>query len=117
MNAVDAREEMYELVEVDGMVCAFTNARIDRQTVSDSLCCYDVRDSDLCEGIFAEIRPHVLVNHWGTILCKIPFPLDDDGSYYPRKEENYLSESVTMKEYEMRELTLSEDQEFMIMKQ
>ena len=117
MNGVDAREETYELVEVDGIVCAFTNARLDRQTVSDFLYCYDVRDSDLCEGIFAEIRPHVLVNHWGTILCKQPFSLDDDGSYYPRKEENYLNESVTMKEYEMRKLTSLEDQESMIMKQ
>ena len=24
-----------------------------------------------------------MVNHWGTILCRGPFPLDEHGGYYP----------------------------------
>ncbi|MCR0410295.1 hypothetical protein MKD14_15450 [[Clostridium] innocuum] len=99
MQPIDATKETYELVEVDGHICAFTNARLDRETVSQSLHCYDIRDSDTCEGIFAEIKPYVLVNHWGTLLCKEPFPLEADGSYYPINEESYLSETITMSEY------------------
>ncbi len=100
MIPIDATKETYDLVEVDGHICAFTNARLDRKTVSQSLHCYDVRDSDICEGIFAEIKPHVLVNHWGTLLCKELFPLELDGSYYPIEEESYLGETITMEEYE-----------------
>lgn len=113
MIPIDAIKETYDLVDVDGHICAFTNARLDRKTVSQSLYCYDVRDSDTCEGIFAEIKPHVLVNHWGTLLCREPFPLETDGSYYPKDEESYLDETITMEEYEKLEINQFIDEQKM----
>ncbi len=83
MEALDAAKEDYELMEIDGRPALFTNLRIDRDTVPEGLFCYDVRDSDNLDGSFAEIAPFVRVNHWGTILCREPFPLDKSGSYYP----------------------------------
>lgn len=89
MAAFNAANELYELCELDGKPVAFTNMRLDRQTVPDGLYCYDVRDSDNCDGSCAEVKEFVMVNHWGTILCKSPFPLDERGSYYPREDMNH----------------------------
>ncbi|CAK7088809.1 MAG: hypothetical protein ENTB_04555 [Enterocloster aldenensis] len=83
MAAFDATKEGYMLAEIDGKPVLFTNMRLDRDTVPEGLFCYDIRDSDNLDGSFAEVKPHVLVNHRGTILCREPFPLDGHGSYYP----------------------------------
>lgn len=89
MAVFNAAEELYELCELDGKPVAFTNMCLNRQTVPTGLYCYDVRDSDNCDGSCAEVKPHIMVNHWGTILCKSPFELDEHGSYYPQEDMNY----------------------------
>ena len=98
MAALDAAKEGYELVEIDGHPVLFTNMRLDRDTVPEGIYCYDVRDSDELDGSMAEIRPHVLVNHWGTILCREPFPLDGRESYEP-EDWNFLGEDMTLAEF------------------
>ncbi|MCI9071470.1 MAG: hypothetical protein HFH80_01430 [Lachnospiraceae bacterium] len=98
MALYDAVKESYEVAEVDGRVVLFTNARLDRDTVPEGLFCYDVRDSDNLDGSFAQIAPFVLVNHWGTILCREPFPLDEGGSYYP-DDWGFLGESMGAVEF------------------
>ena len=47
---VDARNEDFELAEIDNVVVIFTNARIDRDTVPFDLYCYDVRESEGFSG-------------------------------------------------------------------
>ena len=96
----DATKIRYELVEVDGMECLFTNSRLDRSTVPEELHCYDVRDSDACDGTFAEIKKLVFVNHWGTILIKEPLPLDANGAYYLKETENYSGMGLTLEEFQ-----------------
>lgn len=86
------------LAEIDSRVVLFTNMRLDRDTVPDGLLCYDVRDSDNLDGSFAEVKPYVIVNHWGTILSREPFPMNEYGSYYP-EDYGYLSGSMTLEEY------------------
>lgn len=76
MAAFDAKKEGYELGEIDGKLVVFTNMRLDRQTIQESLHCYDIRDSDNLDGSCTELKVHVLVNHWGTVLCKEPFELE-----------------------------------------
>ncbi len=96
MRPVDARNQRYELIDLDGYICLFTDIRLDRNTIPESLYCYDVRDSDYCDGTFAEITPSVIVNYWGTIICKEPLPLDKYQSYYPKNDENYLPGNYTL---------------------
>lgn len=96
----DATKIRYELVEVDGMECLFTNSRLDRSTVPETLHCYDVRDSDDCDGTFAQIKKLVFVNHWGTILTKEPLPLDESDAYYPKDTEQYSGVELTLEEYQ-----------------
>lgn len=96
----DARKERYdELIDLDGYICLFTNIRLDRSTIPQSLYCYDVRDSDYCDGTFAEIRPSIMVNYWGAIICKRPLPLDNLQSYYPKSGENYLPGIYTLDDF------------------
>ena len=95
----DARDEDFELAEIDNVVVIFTNARIDRDTVPFDLYCYDVRESEGFSGDPVTLEKVVSINHWGTILSKKPFPLEDD-AYYPLKDGiNYLGETCTMDEF------------------
>jgi len=89
-------EETYQLIQMDGYNCLFTNLRLDRSLLPKGIHCYDVRDSDDLDGSFAEVQPFVLVNHWGTIICKDKIPLDKDGSYYPKDEEVFLDKSISL---------------------
>ena len=41
MERRDAREEYYELMEIDGRIVIFTNMRIDRSTIPDELYLYE----------------------------------------------------------------------------
>ena len=70
MKGLDANTQKYELAEIDHNVVLFTNMRLDRDTVPEGIFCYDVRDSDDLDGNMAEVKPFVLVNHWGTILSR-----------------------------------------------
>ena len=99
MAAFDATKEGYMLAEIDGKPVLFTNMRLDRDTVPEGLFCYDVRDSDRLDGSFAEVKPHVLVNHRGTILCREPFPLDGHGSYYP-EDWGFLGEDMSLEKFQ-----------------
>ena len=99
MALFDAAKEGYELTEIDGRPVLFTNMRLNRDTVPAGIFCYDVRDSDALDGSMAEIKAVVVVNHWGTILCKDPFPVDEYGSYYP-KDWGYLGKNMSLEEFQ-----------------
>lgn len=87
----DATKESFTLIDLEGHICLFTNMRIDRSTIPEGLYCYDVRDSDFCDGSFAEIQPFVFVNHWGTIICKEELPMNSEwGTYIPENEPTFL---------------------------
>lgn len=73
----NAATEMFERVEVFGKDCLFTCARIDRSTVPEGMYAYDVRHDDECQGDPCQIKPHVMVNHWGTIICAEPIEMSD----------------------------------------
>lgn len=99
MKGLNAKTEQYELAQIDNKIVLFTNMRLDRDTVPEGLFCYDVRDSDTSDGSMAEVKPFVLVNHWGTILSKEPIQMDEFGSYYP-KEWGYLGESMNLSDFQ-----------------
>ncbi|MDD2957574.1 MAG: hypothetical protein PHR92_03505 [Lachnospiraceae bacterium] len=98
MAVFDAAKEGYLLAEIDEKLVLFTNMRLDRDTVPEGLFCYDVRDSDNLDGSMAEVKPFVMVNHWGTILCREPFPMNEYGSYYP-EDWGYLDKSMSLAEF------------------
>lgn len=96
---VDAKKETFEFAMLDSYPVLFTDARVDRKTVPEDLFCYDVRHDDDGQGIACEVKPHVMVNHWGTILSREKIPMGEDGSYYPSEDLDYSGESFTVDEY------------------
>ena len=108
----NAGKENFELAMLDDYVVLYTGSRIDRNTVPEKLFCYDVRHDDDCQGIACEVKPYVLVNHWGTILSKTEIPMTEGGSYYPREDMNYLGETLTVEKYmrlDMRQDEMKEE--------
>ncbi len=97
---VKAQEESFELMELFGKTVLFTNMRVDRSTVPENLYVYELRDED-CTGDICEIKPFIMVNHWGTIICKEPIELDtkwnckfvDEGDYC------YLGDTAKLDEF------------------
>ena len=100
--SLDANEAHYEFIIIFGKYeVLFTNSRIKRDSVPTGLQVYDIRHDDECQGIMCEIKPYVLVNHWGTIISKSPIDMIDGGCHFLIEEEDceYLNISMTLKEY------------------
>lgn len=95
----DAGKETFERAEVDGVEVLFINARLDRDTIPDGLYCYDVREAEGFSGTAATLEPFVAVNHWGTVLSKEPFPMEDGVYEIGEEGLNYLGEKMTVEEY------------------
>lgn len=102
-------QELFELAETDDVEVLFTNHRIDRKTVPFGLYCYDVRESEGFSGIPVTLEKFVAVNHWGTILSKKPFPLDENGCYPLKEGINYL-ETCTLEEFQQDSNVMSLEQ-------
>ena len=96
---LDAGKETFERAEIDGVEVLFTNARLDRDTVPEGLYCYDVRETDGSSGIAATLEPFVAVNHWGMVLSKQPFPMEDEYYQLSADSFNYLGEMAAAEEY------------------
>ena len=95
----DAGKETFERAEVDGVEVLFLNARLDRDTVPAGLFCYDVRELKGFRGIAAKLEPFVAVNHFGTVLSKEPFPMQEGFYKIWGDGLNYLGERMTVEEY------------------
>lgn len=74
----DYAEVETERVEVKGIPCEFYDMRIDRDTIPKGMYLYEVADGD-SDGIPARIRQGILVNFYGTLICKQELPLDEEG--------------------------------------
>jgi hypothetical protein len=97
---INAAEESFELMEMLGQTVLFTNMRVDRSTVPEGLHIYEVRDDD-CNGEICEIKPSVMVNHWGTIICKEPIEMDEywHSRFVDVSDYCYLGDTAKLEEY------------------
>ncbi len=87
----------------------FTCARIKNEDVPKGFYKYDIRHDDDCQGDMVELKNHVMVNHWGTVICKEPFEItqEHDGIICTTQEGlsmttddyNYTGTEMTIGEY------------------
>ena len=98
---INASKETFELMEMLGQMVLFTNMRVDRSTIPEGLYAYDVRHDDDCTGEICEIKPSVMVNHWGTIICKEPVQLDAywHSKFVDENDYSYLGDTASLDEY------------------
>lgn len=61
-----------------GHLVAFTYDRIQSDELLDGLYKYDIQSTDDGFDPIA-IKEHIFVNHWGTLISKVPLPLDSHG--------------------------------------
>lgn len=76
---LDYRKERFSRVNVCGVECEFNNMRIERSSVPEGKYQYEVAGDDDSCGDPARIKPGVLVNFFGTLICDRPLPIGDDG--------------------------------------
>jgi len=91
---INAEIETFDLIEAAGKAVLFTPFRIERNTVPDDLYCYDLRASDHEDGESATIENTAVFKHMGTILCREPFDLEDDGRLPLKDALSFLSSSA-----------------------
>jgi|GEM_PF-633631 hypothetical protein len=99
MICVDARNEIFEHIELYGSPAMFTNARVDRPTVPEGLFCYDIRGSDDDPGALCMIENHVCVNHAGTVIGTVDYLLGKDGYKVIGEGINFLGDEITLDEF------------------
>ena len=47
-----------------------------------------------------EVRPYILVNHWGTVICKEPIEMTDIGCKFVEEGDyRYMGETCKLTEY------------------
>ena len=97
MTPINANETGYERFEILGRDALFTSLRIDRKSLPEGLHAYDLRDED-STGKICELKSHVMVNHWGTVIVKEPIEGADDGIVL-EDDYNYLGEEMTLEEF------------------
>lgn len=72
MRGVNARDEMFEGVEILGRRALFTGRRVDRATVPEGLYCYSLRHGgDM--GFPVSIEEKVAVDYFGAVLTAEKF--------------------------------------------
>jgi len=98
MKSINANEADYERFELLGHDALFTCLRIDRKSLPEGLHAYDLRDED-STGEICELKSHVMVNHWGTVIVKEKIDGADEGIVLEDKDYNYLGEEMTLDEF------------------
>ena len=98
--AVDARNEIFDHIELFDAPAMFTNARVDRSSIPEGLFCYDVRGADDDPGGLTVIEPFVAVNHAGTIIGIEDYMLEQGQAKYIATHINFLgcAENVEISE-------------------
>lgn len=99
----DVMHEKFELIEVLGKYCLFTDLRVAHKDLPAGLYRYDMREGEA--EFFGSIEPFVLINHMGAILTKEPFEFEKEYEGDPyivldaETQPNFLDEMMTINEY------------------
>lgn len=77
MKPISVRSIIFEEITVLDKPALFTTYRIDPNTVPEGLYQYEVREID-CSGIPCEIKKHILVNFFGTVIFAEDLGINDN---------------------------------------
>ena len=72
-------EERFQMVQVCGIECEFSDMRIDRDSIPEGKYLYEVAGDDESGMEPVRIKPGILVNFFGTLISDAPLPLGEDG--------------------------------------
>ena len=86
MIRLDYTKESMQKVLVRGILCEFNDMRTDRNTIPEGKFMYEVADDD-SDGEPARIRPGILVNFFGTIICNQKIEPDEGDTVWLQENE------------------------------
>ena len=66
---LDYRTEEFQKVSVCGIVCDFSDMRIDKSTVLKERYQCEIDNDDEGQGFPSRVKRVVMVNFWGTGIC------------------------------------------------
>ena len=72
-------------VSVCGIICEFSDMRIDQSTVPEGRYQYEVAGDDDSGGDPARVRVGILVSFFGTLISDQPLPIDNNGVLWLEK--------------------------------
>ena len=99
MIRYDAKEEIFEVLELFEKHVLFIDLRIDPKTVPKGLYCYEVRSDSNSDAPY-EIANHIFVDFCGTIISKNPLDLGDSGSILTNDDDwNYTGVCMSLNEF------------------
>lgn len=109
VRPIQISKESFEVVEIFNKPVLFTNERLNLANIPDGMFRYDIRHDDDCQGNMVELKDHVMVNHWATVICKEPFDITQefdgqtyttaDGITMTADDYNYTGEMMTIEQY------------------
>ena len=79
VRRLDYKNEAFSKVSVCGMLCEFSDMRIDRNTIPEGKYQYEVAGDDDGGGEPARVQLGIMVNFYGTLICDKPLPVGKDG--------------------------------------
>lgn len=85
---INAREAVFERVELINKRGYFTELRVDRDTVPNGFYVYDIRDDG--DGNICEVKDKVMVNHFGTVILTEELKEAEKGLQVDADDLNFL---------------------------
>lgn len=85
----DYSQEPMQLVKVKGIECEFTDIRLDRNSIPVEKFMYEVAGDDDIGDTPVRVKPAILVNFYGTLVCDQELPLGEDGVLWLENEEDF----------------------------
>lgn len=86
MSRTNYNEEHWQKVLVKDVECLFSDMRIERTSIPKGKYMYELADGD-SDGIPCRMRPGIMVNFFGTIICDEPFEPDEGDTIYLDDED------------------------------
>lgn len=97
--SVNAHDETYELITLFGEPALFTNSRVERETVPQTMYCYDLRGSDYDPDKPTTAEHMVMVNHAGTVLVSRPLLKNNEEVLRLGNNINFVGECVSLADF------------------
>lgn len=98
---INIEDENFDLVELFGQPALYCGGRMKDADIPQGLHKCDVCGDDETTGGFAGLSPHVLVNHFGTIITNEPLDFGEDGHIQLTEETapNFMGNALTFGEF------------------
>lgn len=109
---INIEDEKYDLIELFGQPALYSGGRMKNTDIPQGLFKCDVRGDDETTGWFAGLSPHVLVNHFGTIITNEPLDFGEEGHIWltEETEPNFMGNALTFGEFMRGEFEQEETQ-------